>query len=67
MPGAYSASVGRWVSELKRDGDAGCMPGKGRLKPDDAAFKALEKENRLLRMERDILKKTVGYFVDRPA
>ena len=64
--GIAASSVARWVSELKQDGQDGCMPGKGRLRPDDAAFKALEKENKLLRMERDILKKTFGYFVDRP-
>ena len=40
------------------------FPGKGYLKPDDAASKELQKEVERLRRERDILKKAMAYFAN---
>lgn len=57
---SYSA-ITKWVGDYKRSG-AGAFPGKGYLTPEDDRMRQLEKENRLLRMERDLLKKTMGLF-----
>ena len=52
-----NAALSRWVRDYKRS-VAGAFPGKGYLTPEDDKFRRLEKENRLLRMERDLLKNT---------
>ena len=36
------------------------------FKPQDEELRRLREENRILRMERDLLKKTMGCFVERP-
>lgn len=59
--GVSTGSITKWVSDYKRSG-AGAFPGKGHLTPEDEKVRQLEKENRLLRMERDLLKKTMGLF-----
>lgn len=59
--GVAPGSVTKWVKEYKGSGE-GAFPGKGNLKPEDERIRQLEKENRLLRMERDLLKKTMGLF-----
>jgi len=59
--GVSTASITKWVSDYKRSG-SGAFPGKGYLTPEDERMRKLEKENRLLRMERDLLKKTMGLF-----
>ena len=59
--GVHHSAVGRWVLEWQRGG-AKSFPGKGKLKPENEEIHRLEKENRRLRMERDILKKAIGYF-----
>lgn len=38
------------------------FPGSGKLSPDDAQLRKLERENRELREEIDILKKAAAYF-----
>jgi len=38
------------------------FPGNGRLLPQDEEIRRLQRENALLREERDILKKAMGYF-----
>ena len=63
--GVSEPAVRQWVSAAKRDkGDA--FPGSGKLTPQDEELKRLREENRVLRMERDLLKKTMCYFVERP-
>lgn len=61
---SYSALV-RWIREHRSNGkDA--FPGKGRLMPQDEEFRRLQRENQRLRIERDILKKTIGFFAEKP-
>ena len=55
----------RWVLQFRSDGGE-AFPGKGSLKPIDQRVRDLESEVKRLRMERDILKKAMGYFVDVP-
>ena len=57
--------LAKWVRQVREDG-AEAFPGKGRLLPQDEAFRQLQKENHRLRMERDILKKAIAYFAETP-
>jgi transposase len=60
--GVSDPSVGKWVRAYRRSG-GGAFPGKGKLTPEDDRLHKLERENRLLKMERDLLKKTMVLFV----
>ena len=63
--GASGASIRQWVQAFKKDqGDA--FPGSGKLTPQDEEIRRLKEELRVARMERDILKKTIAYFAERP-
>ena len=57
--------VSRWVRETKVD-KIHAFPGRGQMKPDDAEIARLKRELAQTRAERDILKKTIGYFVKVP-
>lgn len=63
--GIRSALLNRWVREFKKDG-ADAFPGKGHQTPEQQKITNLERENRLLRQERDILKKAMAYFAETP-
>lgn len=52
--GISAGCLSRWQRELSADG-AGAFPGQGRLTPDEERVRHLERENELLRQERDIL------------
>ena len=62
--GVSAASLARWIHDYKKSGSH-AFPGKGRLTPEDEKVRNLEKEVRLLKMERDLLKKTMGLFIGR--
>lgn len=51
----------RWKRTLLAHG-TDAFPGNGRLMPQDEELRRLQRENALLREERDILKKAMGYF-----
>ena len=51
----------RWKRELTDEGE-NAFPGHGRLAPDQERIRQLERENKILRQERDILKKAVAIF-----
>jgi len=51
----------RWRSE-KADHGAQAFPGKGRLTESEAELARMKRENEILRMERDILKKATAFF-----
>ena len=59
--GVGLSTLERWISEHKQHG-AAAFPGKGRLRPDDAKLKSMEREIEVLRRERDILKKALAIF-----
>lgn len=63
--GISKSALSLWKRALLKEGDArSAFPGKGHLKPDEAAFKELQKEVERLRRERDILKKAMAYFTN---
>lgn len=59
--GVGLSTLERWISEHKQHG-AAAFPGKGKLRLDDERLKKLERENEILKRERDILKKALAIF-----
>ena len=54
-----------WVRAAKGDGSE-AFPGHGRLKASDEEVRRLQRENAILRQERDILKKAIAIFSQPP-
>ncbi len=59
--GVGLSTLQRWIRELKTQGKS-AFPGKGHLRPEDERVKKLERENEILKRERDILKKALAIF-----
>ena len=59
--GIGSGCLSRWKREFAEEGE-NAFPGHGRLAPDQERIRQLERENEILRQERDILKKAVAIF-----
>jgi transposase len=59
--GIHHSSLRRWIKELKSEGEQ-AFPGKGHLTPEKEELYQLRKENKRLRMEREILKKAAAFF-----
>jgi transposase len=59
--GLWRGCISRWKKDLERTGEQ-AFPGQGRLTPDDERIRKLERENEILRQERDILKKAMAIF-----
>jgi transposase len=57
--GVNATMLGRWKRE-SLEGDA--FPGKGRMKPMEEELHRLRRENRQLKMDREILKKAAAFF-----
>ncbi|MBW8308660.1 MAG: transposase [Candidatus Paracaedibacteraceae bacterium] len=57
--GVSRASLGKWVTQYKREGDKS-FPGSGHVV--DEELRALKRELQLVKQERDILKKAVAIF-----
>jgi len=53
----------RWKHQINEQGQD-AFPGKGRLLPEQEELYRLREENKRLRMEREILKKTVTFFAN---
>lgn len=53
----------RWKKQINEQGQD-AFPGKGRLLPEQEELYRLREENKRLRMEREILKKTVTFFAN---
>ena len=51
----------RWRQQLSEDGEH-AFPGQGRMKPEQERIRELERENLVLRQERDILKDAIRIF-----
>ena len=54
--GVHQSLLRRWKKQLEKEG-AHAFPGKGHMTPEQEEFHRLRKENKQLRMEREILKK----------
>ncbi len=57
----HHSSLRRWKKQLESDGNQ-AFPGKGNLSAEKQELDRLRKENKRLRMERDILKKATAFF-----
>jgi len=57
--GIHENTIYKWMRQYKAD-PGGAFPGKGRLKPQDEEFRRLQRENEVLREEREILKKALA-------
>jgi len=57
--GISRTSLGHWISKYKQKGE-GCFVGSGHSVPDEVTL--LKKELRLVKRERDILKRVVAIF-----
>jgi transposase len=60
--GVNGALISRWRRQLDEDA-AEAFPGKGKRSAEQQRIHELEKENRRLRMEKEILKKATAFFV----
>ena len=59
--GIGGGCLSRWKRELAEEGEH-AFPGQGGLRPEQDRVRQLERENEILRQERDILKKAVAIF-----
>ena len=59
--GIHHSSLRRWKRQLESDGNQ-AFPGKGNLSAEKQELDRLRKENKRLRMEREILKKATAFF-----
>ncbi len=61
--GVSNSALVKWIRDYKKHG-SGAFPGKGLLAPADDELKQLQRDNRRLTMERDLLKKTIVLFAE---
>ena len=59
--GIGSGCLSRWKRNQAKNGEH-AFPGRGRLTPEEERLRELEREIKILRQERDILKKVVAIF-----
>jgi transposase len=59
--GIGKGCITRWKQELASEGEQ-AFPGHGRPPADEERLRRLERENAVLREERDILKKAIAIF-----
>jgi transposase len=62
--GIGKGNLSRWKRQFAADGEH-AFPGHGRLTPEQEELRRLERENEILRQERDILKKAIAIFSER--
>jgi transposase len=62
--GIGKGNLWRWKRKFAADGEH-AFPGHGRLTPEQERVRQLERENGILREERDILKKAIAIFSER--
>jgi transposase len=53
--------LAKWKARLKADRSQ-AFPGKGRLKEDEELIRRLQRENEILRQEREVLNKALAIF-----
>ena len=59
--GIHENTIYKWMRQYSEDPE-GAFPGKGRLKPRDEELRRLQRENEVLKEEREILKKALAIF-----
>jgi transposase len=63
--GLSPGTIFHWRQALQQHG-AEAFPGQGHLLPSDERLRQLERENAILRQERDILKKAIAVVSQKP-
>ena len=63
--GIHHSSLRNWKKQLETDGNQS-FPGKGHMTSDKEELYRLRKDNKRLRMEREILKKAAAFFANKP-
>ncbi len=63
--GIHHSSLRNWKKQLETD-DNQAFPGKGHMIPEKEELYRLRKENKRLRVEREILKKAAAFFANEP-
>jgi transposase len=61
--GIHHTSLRHWKKQFETDGNQS-FPGKGYISPEKEELYRLRKENKRLRMEREILKKATAFFAN---
>lgn len=61
--GIGHSTLEKWLKEMREHG-TGAFPGSGKQRPEDEELRRLREENRILRAEREILKKTLPLFME---
>ena len=61
--GIHHTSLRHWKKQFETDGNQS-FPGKGYILPEKEELYRLRKENKRLRMEREILKKATAFFAN---
>ncbi len=61
--GIHHTSLRHWKKQFETD-DNQAFPGKGHMIPEKEELYRLRKENKRLRMEREILKKAAAFFAN---
>ena len=59
--GVHPVLLGRWKQQIEVEGTE-AFPGKGHMTPEIEELYRLRKENKRLRMEREILKRATAFF-----
>jgi transposase len=62
--GLSQGTIAHWRREVRQNG-AEAFPGQGHLLPGEERLRQLERENAILRQERDILKKAIAVVSQR--
>ena len=64
--GVTAQTINNWIRAFKGAGNAKVFPGSGNpaISEQEAELRKLREENRILRMERDLLKKTLPLFME---
>lgn len=63
--GLSQGTIAHWRREVQRNGGE-AFPGHGHLLPSEERLRQLERENAILRQERDILKKAIAVVSPKP-
>jgi transposase len=61
--GIHHSSLRRWKKQFETNCNQ-AFPGKGHMSPEKEELDRLRKENKKLRMEREILKKAAAFFAN---
>ena len=54
--------IARWIKEYQADDSGQAFRGNGKLTPEQAEMRRLKEETKLLKMEKDVLKKATVFF-----